>query len=194
MNTPVPSYHPEKLPRPGDWNAVDYEEAFDKYFDAMAEMLGPDREGYRNHCLRAFLNFRALAPDLDPTPVVPALVFHDIALWSHRTVDYIAPSSELAAAHLRDVGREDWVDPVVAMIDWHHKQRRYTGPHADYADPVRRADMGDFTFGLQGRVPRAALRQGRAKYPNAGFHKMLLKRTLGRLCQKPWSPLPMMRW
>ena len=29
---------------------------------------------------------------------------------------------------------------------------------------------------------------------NAGFHKMLLRRTLGRLFTKPWSPLPMMRW
>lgn len=54
--------------------------------------------------------------------------------------------------------------------------------------------MGDFTFGLQGGVPRSALREGRATYPNAGFHAFLLRRGLGRLVTKPWSPLPMMRW
>ncbi|MHC4377584.1 MAG: hypothetical protein ACYS26_13365 [Planctomycetota bacterium] len=54
--------------------------------------------------------------------------------------------------------------------------------------------MGDFTFGLQGGVPRGALREGRATYPNAGFHALLLQRGLGRLLTKPWSSLPMMRW
>ena len=141
------------------------------------------------------INVRALTdPALDLAPVVPALAFHDIALWTHRTVDYLEPSAEVARAHLERIDRPDWQGPVEAMILWHHKQRRYSGPHVEYVEPVRRGDMGDFTFGLQGRVPRAALREGRRRYPNAGFHAMLTRRTVGRLFTKPWSPLPMMRW
>lgn len=140
------------------------------------------------------VNARALAPTLDLAPVLVALVFHDLALWTHRTVDYIDPSAQLARQHLERVGVDEWLGPVDAMIRWHHKQRRYTGPHREYGEPVRRADMGDFTFGLMGAVPRNALREGRGRYPNAGFHRMLLARTRGRLATKPWSPFPMLRW
>ena len=85
-------------------------------------------------------------------------------------------------------------EPVEAMIAWHHKQTPFRGDHAEYVEPLRRADMADFTFGLQGRVPREVLAAGRRRYPNAGFHAMLLRRSLGRLVSKPWSPLPMLRW
>ena len=80
------------------------------------------------------------------------------------------------------------------MILWHHKQRPYVGPHAELVEPLRRADMGDFSFGLQGGVPAEARRRARARYPNAGFHWMLTRRALQRLVTKPWSPLPMLRW
>ena len=182
------------LQGPDAWNVDDFEGAFDAYFGPLAPTLGADHVGYRNHCLRVFLNVKALAPALDLRPVVPALVFHDIALWTHRTVDYLEPSAAVAREHLERIGAHDWIAPVEAMILWHHKQRAYHGPHEEFVEPVRRGDMGDFTFGLQGGVPREALREGRARYPNAGFHKMLARRTLGRLFTKPWSPAPMMRW
>lgn len=183
------------LPGPADWSVAAPERAFEVYFEPLRELLDRDWLGYRNHCLRVFINVQALAPaDLDLAPVIPAVVFHDIAMWTHRTVDYLEPSAELACEHLTAIDRSAWIEPVRAMILWHHKQRAYTGPHAEYADPLRRADMGDFTFGLQGGVPRTALREGRSRYPNAGFHALLMRRTLGRLLTKPWSPLPMMRW
>ena len=182
------------LPQPASWEGLEPERALDVYFEALFGLLGQDFEGYRNHCQRVLINVRALAPDLDTKPVVPALVFHDIALWTHGTVDYLEPSAVLAREHLEGVDRESWIGPVEAMILWHHKQRPYHGPFEEFVEPVRRGDMGDFTFGLQGGVPRDALRKGRERYPNAGFHKMLARRTLGRLLTKPWSPAPMMRW
>ncbi|MEM6572280.1 MAG: hypothetical protein AAF957_27945, partial [Planctomycetota bacterium] len=185
----------DAMPDPSAWSVDDRDGAFAAHLDPFAELIGPDLPGYRNHCLRVMINVRALTdPALDLAPVVPALAFHDIALWTHRTVDYLEPSAEVARAHLERIDRPDWQGPVEAMILWHHKQRRYSGPHVEYVEPVRRGDMGDFTFGLQGRVPRAALREGRGRYPNAGFHAMLTRRTVGRLFTKPWSPLPMMRW
>jgi len=190
---PAPIPLPE-LPGPQLWSVDEPEQAFDAYFEPLGDLLGRDRVGYRNHCQRVYINVRALAPTLELTPVIPALVFHDLAMWTHRTIDYLEPSAQLAREYLTAIDRADWIEPVTAMILWHHKQRAYRGPHAEYVEPVRRGDMGDFTFGLQGRVPREALREGRGRYPNAGFHRMLLRRTVGRLLTKPWSPLPMMRW
>lgn len=182
------------LPAPETLERETVEGALRLLFDASAPLFGPDLDGYRNHCLRAGELVGVLAPELAPGPVACALFFHDIALWTHRTVDYLDPSAAEARAYLARHGREDWEGPVEAMILWHHKQRAYRGPHAKWAEPVRRADMADFTFGLQGGVPRAAVRAARGRHPNAGFHRMLLRRTIGRLCTKPWSPLPMMRW
>lgn len=138
------------LPGPESWSVNEPVKTFDAFFEPLGELLGHDRLGYRNHCLRVFLNVRALAPTLDLTPVIPALVFHDIALWTHRTVDYLEPSAQVAQQYLARIDREDWIEPISAMILWHHKQRAYQGRHAEYVNPVRRGDMGDFTFGLQG--------------------------------------------
>ncbi len=124
---------------------------------------------------------------------MPALVFHDTALWTHRAVDYAEPSSKLAREYLLRIERSDWIGPVLAIVESRHKQRPLTGSHAEYAEPLRRADLGDFTFGLQGGVPRSALQEGRQLYPNAGFHKMLMKRSLRRLLTRPCSPAPMLR-
>ena len=92
------------LPEPSRWSAERPEEAFDLHFEGLPELLGDDRVGYRNHCLRVFGNTRALDPTLDPAPVLLALVFHDLGLWTHGTVDYIDPSIEVARAHLERVG------------------------------------------------------------------------------------------
>ena len=178
---------------PSDWSASDPRHALDLYFDALGSLLGSDRLGYRNHCQRVLIHFRAFAPGADLAPVVPALVFHDIALWTHDTVDYIDPSSQLAREHCATIGRENWAPAVGAMIEWHHKQTTYRGPHAEFVEPLRRADMSDFTFGILGGSSASARREAR-EFPNAGFHKMLLRRTIGRLLTKPWSPAPMMRW
>jgi len=55
--------------------------------------------------------------------------------------------------------------------------------------------MGAFTFGLQGGVPRSALREGRATYPNAGLHAFLLRLGLWRLGGATLvAAASMMRW
>jgi hypothetical protein len=94
-------------------------------------------------------------------------VFHDIALWTHATVDYLEPSAAVARDYLLRVGREDWLEPVEAMILWHHKQRIYRGSHAEYVEPVRRGDMGDFSFEMQGGDPlqQTTIKSNRQRVP-----------------------------
>ncbi|MHC4377583.1 MAG: hypothetical protein ACYS26_13360 [Planctomycetota bacterium] len=102
------------LPSPAAWEALPPPRALDLHFEALGERLGPDLQGYRNHCQRVLVNFRALAPRLDPRPTVVALVFHDIALWTHRTVAYIEPSAGLAREHVARIDRPELLGPVDA--------------------------------------------------------------------------------
>lgn len=104
------------LPDPSSWESLPPPRALDMHFEALSELLGPDLPGYRNHCQRVLVNFRALAPEQHPLPVVVALVFHDIALWTHGTVAYIEPSAELAREHVERIDRLEWLGPVDSMV------------------------------------------------------------------------------
>jgi len=50
--------------------------------------------------------------------------------------------------------------------------------------------LGALSFGL----PRARIREIRAKWPNAGFHQRLAQLTFRRLRAHPLSPIPALKW
>lgn len=162
-----------------------------------ADALGGDRDAYRNHCARVLTGFAVLrggdAQAMRRATV--AVAFHDLAIWTHGTFDYLPPSEELAADHLRQAGDTAAIDPVVRMIRWHHKITPYQGPHIESVEVFRRADWADVTRGvLNFGIDRHQLAAGRRVYPNAGFHQRLVQLSLRRLRTHPLSPMPMMRW
>jgi len=80
------------------------------------------------------------------------------------------------------------------MILQHHKLTQYRGRQLSLVEPLRRADLADvskglFTFGL----PRAFVREVFSAWPNAGFHKLLVRLGLERLRTHPLNPLPMIK-
>lgn len=158
--------------------------------------LGTDLVAYRNHCARVLHAFDSLVSDETAMrQAAVATIYHDLGIWTHGTLDYLDPSADLARDALVEMGEPGWVDPVVAMVVWHHKLRPYTGPHADVAEPYRQADSADVMLGLvRYGIDGEVLRAGRARFANAGFHKRLMQLGGRRFLRKPWSPLPMFRW
>jgi hypothetical protein len=62
-------------------------------------------------------------------------------------------------------------------------------------EPFRRADWIDVTYGARSfGVPRSLVRDLFTRYPDTGFHQRLVQLTLQRMKDKPFSPLPVMRW
>jgi hypothetical protein len=169
----------------------------DAVLDTHASQLGDDATGYRHHAYRVANFYWRLLPGsaemLEKLSI--AVAFHDLGIWTARTFDYLPPSRELAREHLHAIGRTAWQQDVDAMIDHHHKLRRMPPETHASVETFRRADWIDVSngvlrFGLAGEV----VREVRATFPDAGFHRRLLRLSLQRLWRHPCSPLPMMRW
>ncbi|MFT3764618.1 MAG: HD domain-containing protein [Minicystis sp.] len=160
------------------------------------DALGRDAEAYRGHAYRV-LNFtRALADrsDADDTIAVAA-IFHDLGIWSDGTFDYLEPSARRARDHLAAHDTPADADEVARMILLHHKITRCPADAGPLAEAFRRADLADVSLGvIRSGLPRSFVREVREAFPNAGFHRCLLRVGAGWIARHPTRPLPMMRW
>jgi hypothetical protein len=123
-----------------------------------------------------------------------AAAFRDLGIWTAGTFDYLPPSMALAEAHLRRIGRAEFVPEVTAMIESHHKVSAATGAVGSLVEPFRRADWVDVTFGLRGfGLARPFIARVLRQWPDAGFHWRLVQLSARRLVTHPLRPLPMFR-
>lgn len=168
----------------------------DALLERHANALGTDFDAYRNHTYRV-VNFHSLlsgGDDTDLDKVVIAAAYHDLGIWTAATFDYLPPSVVLATAYLAESGRTAWTAEIVAMIENHHKLTRWRGAPAS-VEAFRRADWVDVSMGwIRFGLPRGSVAQVMASFPDAGFHRLLLKLFLLRLMRHPLNPLPMFRW
>ena len=171
--------------------------ALDGVLVKYSSELGDDLVAYRNHAYRVANLCVALRPanDAGVEKFALAAAFHDLGIWTARTFDYLAPSTELACDHARCNGHGDWQEDLAGMIHEHHKVRSYRGTGADVVEPFRRADWIDVSRGLLSfGLPRSLLREIFSKWPNAGFHKRLVQLTLREARMHPLRPIPVIKW
>ncbi len=160
-------------------------------------LLGRRFPAYRNHVCRVASFHCLLAPTQGAAleRLAIATAFHDLGIWTTRSLDYIEPSVALATSHLRENGREEWIGEVAAMIRHHHQVTACPLEAGQETEAFRCADWIDVSAGaLRFGLPRAAVRQVRAQYPGAGFHRFLLAQSAKRMLTHPLRPLPMFRW
>lgn len=161
-----------------------------------AEQIGDDLPGYRNHAVRMATFTLALSPgDAEHrTKVSAAAAFHDIGLWTAKTLDYLEPSVQPALRWLADHDRIGWSDEVTLMITEHHKIRAVKGQYP-LVEAFRKADLCDFSMGrVRGGVPKDVVQAARTEHPNAGFHKTLVRKTVQWVPRHPLRPAPMLKW
>jgi hypothetical protein len=168
----------------------------DGLLDAHAAAIGGDITAYRNHTYRV-MNLCVAQSSNAPAQlekIAIAAAFHDLGIWTDGTFDYLEPSVALARSYLDQSGRPDWVPEISAMILEHHKITPYRD-HADWlVEPFRRSDWVDVTRGaLRFGLSRSFVRDVLATWPNAGFHRLLMRLELTRLRTHPLNPLPMVR-
>lgn len=148
--------------------------------------IGEDLPAYTNHCLRTlsyakeFLRMDGWtdARIEEASPLMEAaLAYHDIALWTHGALNYLDPSADLAAKELLGSYSSTHIDAIRAMITEHHKVTKYTGPHEEVVNAVRKGDWLDFTqgvgFPLRSGMPRGNVAKCNSELPNKGFHDAL---------------------
>ncbi len=169
----------------------------DELLEPWRSLLGDDFEGYRNHCHRVMsycFTLFAASPE-EQQKVAIAVCFHDLGLWTQNTLDYLPPSLLAAQDCLEQRNLAAWADEICAMIDNHHRLRTLRKPTYPLAEVFRQADLVDFSLGLvKCGISPARVREVQQAYPNAGFHRMLMKRAGAWFVRHPLNPAPMMKW
>ncbi len=159
--------------------------------------LGADYQGYRNHVYRMVHFCFALgdASEADKKKIAIAACFHDLGIWSDGTIDYLPPSVVQAQMYLERQGLAEWSQEIALMIDLHHKIRAVTDAHSPLIEIFRKADLVDVSLGLvKFGLPASLIRSVKAAFPNAGFHKRLLKLAGGWFSEHPLSAPPFLKW
>ncbi|MGQ0697720.1 MAG: HD domain-containing protein [Panacagrimonas sp.] len=169
----------------------------DELLDAYASELGTDHTAYRNHNYRV-ANFCIALVDTSAEQIEKigiACAFHDLGVWTHRTLDYLEPSRVLAREYLERIGKTAWSPEIEAMVVEHHKLRRADTAPGSLVETFRKADWIDVSLGmLSFGLPRSFIAEVRNTFPNVGFHKRLVQLTGARIRTNPLSPMPMMRF
>ena len=178
---------------------VTVNETVDGVLRAHASAIGPDLAGYRHHVYRVLNLAIVLARDVEDGDTVEKLavaaVHHDLGIWTHHTFDYLSPSIGLASTFLAATGRSQWAAEIAAMIAEHHRVTAWRATDGALVEALRRADWADVTFGVRRfGLSHAHIRSLYAAWPDAGFHRCLVRLAAARLRSHPWSPLPMVRW
>ena len=150
---------------------------------------------YRNHVYR-MLNFCFAFGKLsseEEEKIVIAGCFHDIGIWTEKTFDYLPPSIDSAASHLRKTDRSEWIGQISQMIDQHHKLRRFSDDRL--TEIFRQGDLVDFSLGaITHGLDRDFVRDVKNRFPNDGFHAGLLRTAGHWLVRHPLNPLPVAKW
>lgn len=158
-------------------------------------VIKEDYDGYLNHCYRmihcCFQLYKCSEEDKEK--LIIAAAFHDLGLWSEKTVDYLPPSIELAKNYLIANSKEDWIEEISVIIDMHHKVTRYKGEY-ELVEPFRKADLADFSLGMiKSGIRSSFIKQLNNEFPNKGFHKMLGGQTVKWILKNPMNPMPIMK-
>jgi hypothetical protein len=168
----------------------------DDVLGSWAEQIGRDLPGYRGHVYRTFNFARALSGTAtDTRDLALAAAFHDLGIWAERTFDYLEPSALHAESYV--AARQPLVDAEALRrtILLHHKLTSCERQGGARAEAFRRADLVDLSLGLiDFGLPSGFIREVRAVFPNAGFHRCLLRLASGWAFHHPTRPLPMLSW
>ena len=157
-------------------------------------VLAHDFKAYHNHVYRVF-NF-CLLQDSNPKNVekyAVATAFHDLAIWTHNTFDYLSPSIQLATEYLQKSNKNLDIEEIGLMIDLHHKVSVYKGEFST-VEIFRKADWIDVSMGIMTfDLNKTELSKLKKAFPYYGFHWFLVKKTMRNLVKNPLNPLPMFK-
>ena len=164
--------------------------------EQYTELIGADMNKYRNHVYRVYhytlLSDNIIEEDYDKIAI--AAVFHDIAIWTHSTFDYLDPSISLTMKYLEVNDLEFWKEELTLIIDMHHKISKYKGKYNNTVEAFRRADWIDLSFGLlHFNIPKIERKRINLLFPSFGFHRFLVFQSIKNLIKHPFNPLPMFK-
>lgn len=154
--------------------------------------LGKDYDAYSNHINRVYTFFRKIYTDpYDPVLLQVALAFHDIGIWTHKTLDYLQPSNDLAQAFVQKNHIKVNVDLLAEIILNHHQVSKNSHP---LVEAYKKADNVDLSLGVASfGLEYSFIKETYQSFPAKGFHWLLTKLFFQQLASNPLNPLPMFK-
>ena len=136
-----------------------------------------------------FLGLRSVLLRTSDHSFEPIVDIEAAEVLTSDLLEAFAQTRRLATAILWAASRDE------AMVVEHHKLRAAGPSTGPLVEPFRKADwidvsLGLLRFGLSGEF----IGQVKARFPNAGFHKLLVRATGSQIMRDPLHPAPMMRW
>lgn len=165
----------------------------EKLLSRFAHTIGEDYGRYRNHVNRVFSFCILMDDDTDNIQKYAiAAVYHDIGIWTNKTIDYLEPSIAQMKGYLIESNKQEWMEEIMLMIHWHHKITPYRGKFSKTVEIFRKADWIDVSLGtLRYEVKSQELKELKTQFPNLGFHWFLIRQIAKNLLRHPLNPLPM---
>jgi predicted metal-dependent HD superfamily phosphohydrolase len=173
-----------------------FSETIETLLKPYQSCLGDDYTGYKNHLYRVvnFCHLQAQLSSEQASLIEIAAVFHDLALWTSHTADYVQPSEALARRYLQMIDCPEWIDDVCRIISEHHKITA-VDPGDSLPEIFRRADWIDLTYGWRHfGTSKQAIQDTYRVFPDMGFHPLLARIIRSQLFRHPLNPLPMLKW
>jgi len=100
-----------------------------------------------------------------------------------------------AYEYLLRKGLDPWSDEITQMIDQHHRLHPVGNDADRLVETFRKGDLVDFSLGsFKCGLDRATVKAVKAEFPNAGFHKNLVKLAVRWICRHPLNPVPVLKW
>ncbi|MFA6083826.1 hypothetical protein [Mucilaginibacter sp.] len=167
----------------------------DDLMSRFKSVIGIDYEKYRNHVYRVFLYCILLDKNKsNEKKYAIAAAYHDIGIWTDRTIDYLNPSIVQANNYLVEIGKAEWIEEIELMIYWHHKITAYKGAYKETVVIFCKADWMDVSLGvLTFEADKKTIAEIRHEFPNLAFHSFLIKQLLKNFINHPLTPFPMFK-
>ncbi|MCX9146918.1 hypothetical protein [Erythrobacter sp. WG] len=144
----------------------------------LAPCVGADLPGYRNHIYRVLtyaMHFMG-GEARWRRPFAFALAYHDVGMWTDRTLAYLDPSAAQAEAARRDHAPDLDAALIHDLIVWHHKLTPFRGANAAAVNALRKADWVDASQGMIRKgLTRAQIAAVNAALPVHGFPDTLMR-------------------
>lgn len=157
------------------------------------EALGADFEPYLNHCLRVYFYTRTLLLQKENRKLAIAIAFHDLDIWSGKSMAYLDGSSEMAVDYLQKNELSYLPDEMRFIISNHHKLTKIKGNIE--AEALRKADLIDLTAGfIHFNLPLQLVAHIEVDYPRLGFTGLMTRKLLKYAIGHPMKPFPMLKW
>lgn len=156
-------------------------------------ILGKNYQPYVNHAERVSnICLQLLDGNTQHTrEIIVASAFHDIGIWTQKTMDYLTPSINEALGYIDS--QQLKIDKLLVkqLIRNHHKVTRSDNP---IIEAFRKADLVDLSLGFVSfRLSSKFISNLKREFPRNGFTLIILQKVLIYALTHLRKPLPMMR-